>query len=156
MPRTDHDCPAYDRVSDHGQTTLTVPNSTLTTLRGGFASHIGEQLGRYALRTGIASVAAVAALALGASTAFAAETITEEFPPKPPGVRGVVSGAVGPGPYNLVIAYGTPEGTDYITTIEGNCQEETCPVQTTPTPEANETLVSAILTGTSPVFFEVS
>jgi len=111
---------------------------------------------RFALRAGFLSVAAAAALALGTSTALAAETITQDFPPKPPGVGGVISGAVGPGPYDLTVAYGTPEGQSFITTIQGDCQQPTCPVQTTPTPEANETLVSAILTGTSPVFFEVS
>lgn len=111
---------------------------------------------RTAFRIGLIATVTSAAISLGMSTALAAETISQDFPAKPPGVGGTVSGAVGSGPYDLTIFYGTPEGQTALTTIQGNCVQTTCPVQDTPTPEANETLVSAAITGTSPVFFEVS
>lgn len=111
---------------------------------------------RNLLKAGITSVAAAAAITFSASNALAAESINQAFPPKPAGLPGTVSGAVGPGPYDLTIEFLTPEGPEYITTIQGDCVQQTCPIQDTPAPGPGETLGSATLTGTAPVFFEVS
>jgi hypothetical protein len=107
----------------------------------------------------VAGVAAaiVAATFFGAPVASAqVETAVGEFPAKPAGASGVISGAVGPGDYSLVIVFGSETGEEPITAIQGHCTKPTCGISTTPSAPPGEFLVRAVLTGTAPVLFEVA